>query len=342
MNQTIGFGILGCGMIASYHAEAISHISGARLVGAFDASPATCESFCGPRGIQPFSSAESLFQSPEIQAVCICLPSGLHKAYALHAAARGKHFILEKPMALNCEDCDEIISACDTFKVKGAVISQLRCSEAVSQMRRAVEQGWLGRVVTGDIYMKYHRDKSYYTSSPWKGTRKMDGGGALMNQGIHGVDVLQYIMGPVRRVSALSKTLVHSIETEDTLSALLEYENGALGVIQATTSVYPGFGRKIEICGSEGSITACEDAIVSCAFSRPDVPLKQTEGGPLLDAGSRPDSIDCSGHVTQLADFVDFIRTGSTPLVDVREGKKPVALICSIYESARLGKPVSL
>ena len=342
MKKEISFVIIGCGMIASYHADAIRGIDGARLVGAYDANRQARETFCEKYQIKVYENREELLEAQEIDAVCICLPSGLHYEVALMCAAYKKHVVVEKPMALSVKQCDEIISAAEENDVLVTVISQLRYTESVNALKNAVENHQLGRVTLADISMKYYRDKEYYSQSSWRGTLKMDGGGALMNQGIHGIDLLQYVMGKVISVQAASRTLLHHIETEDTLVALLEYEDGSIGTVQATTSVYPGFQRKLSISGTEGTIVLSEDAIevweLQNHVARSPTPEMETQ----LKTGSRPDGMDCSLHQRQLEDFVYCIQHKKQPFIDAKEGRKAVAIICAIYEAAKTGKKIYL
>ena len=203
--KKLGFGIVGCGVISEWHARAISGIEGIVLVGATDRNQDSREKFAGKFGIVAFDTYEQMLACRDIDVVCICTPSGLHSSMAVQAADAGKHIIVEKPMALNLEQADQIIRACDRNYVKLTVISQLRFTEAVSRMKDAVDQGLPGKLVMGNLYMKYYRSQEYYDSSSWRGTWAMDGGGALMNQGIHGIDLLQYIMGDVKSVFAYAK-----------------------------------------------------------------------------------------------------------------------------------------
>ncbi len=342
MHIVIGFGIIGCGMISRWHANAVLSIEGARLAGATDVSKESREAFGREFGIPVYNSVDEMLSSPDIHVVSICTPSGLHTPLAIKAARAGKHIVVEKPMSINLKECDELIEAVEENRVKLTVISQLRFSPAVARIKEAVERGALGRLLTGDIYMKYYRSQEYYDRSGWRGTWAMDGGGALMNQGIHGVDLLQYIMGPVKSVFAHTRTMVRKIEVEDTASALLEFKNGALGVIQATTSIYPGSPRRLEINGDRGSIVLEEDSMVSWDIQGeeipPDIQIKKATNV----ASSDPAAISIEGHLRQMRDMVDAIRNDRKPLVDVYEGRKPIEIIMAIYESSRTGKLVEL
>lgn len=340
--KTIGFGIIGCGMISNWHAGAILKIEGARLVGATDVSEKSRLAFAEKYNVRAFDSVEELLLCSEIDVVCICTPSGLHAPLAIQTANAGKHIIIEKPMALNLKETDDIISACEANKVKMEVISQLRFTDAVIKVKDAVDKGTIGRLVMGDIYMKYYRSQEYYDNGGWRGTWKMDGGGALMNQGIHGVDLLQYIMGPVKSVFAYTRTLARKIEVEDTASAVLEFKNGALGIIQGTTSIFPGSPRRLEVNGDKGTIVLEEDCITNWVIEGQDIPDDITIGHTTSGASSNPGAFSVDGHLKQISDMVDAIKNDRRPLVDQYEGTKPIEIIMAIYESSRTGEKIEL
>lgn len=340
--KTLGFGIIGCGMISQWHATAVMQTCGARLAGVTDVNIESARAFALKYDVAAFDSVAQMLNSPEIDVISICTPSGLHAPLAVQAANAGKHIVVEKPMAINVEQANEIIEAVERNNVKLQVISQLRFSDAVVKLKDAVGRGLLGRLVTGDIYMKYNRSQEYYDRSGWRGTWKMDGGGALMNQGIHGVDLLQYVMGRVKTVFGITRTLARKIEVEDTAAALLEFANGALGIIQGTTSVYPGSPRRLEINGDKGTIVLEEDRIVKWDIegSEPpkDIILEPSTGS----VANNPVDIGNEGHIRQIGDMVEAIRLDRKPLVDVYEGRKPVEIITAIYESSKTGRKITL
>jgi len=340
--KILGFGIAGCGTIENWHAEAVLRNSGARLVGAYDVYEESKKNFTGKYNIKAYNSLEELLADPEIDIVSICTPSGLHAPMALQAANAGKHIVVEKPIALNVRECDEIIEACRANNVKMTVISQLRFTDAMTKLKKAVDDGLLGRLVMGDVLMKFYRSQEYYDKGGWRGTWKMDGGGALMNQGIHGIDLLLYVMGPVKSVSAYTRTLVRKIEVEDTAVAALEFKNGALGLIQGTTSIYPGLPRKLEICGDKGTIILEEDSIVYWSVEGSNPPEDVAMGGTTSGAASNPTAFSLDGHIKQIGDMIDAVRYNRKPLVDQYEGKKPVELVTAIYESSRTGRTIEL
>lgn len=338
--KELGFGIIGCGMISNWHADAISEIDGAKLICVSDVNEKARADFAKKYNVNTYESVEDLLGNSEVDIVCICTPSGLHAPLAVQAANAGKHIVIEKPMAINLKEVDEIISACETNKAKMTVISQFRFTDAVCKLKDAIDRGILGKIVMGDIYMKFYRSQQYYDKGGWKGTWKMDGGGALMNQGIHGIDLLQYVMGPVKSVFAHIRTLARKIEAEDTASALLEFENGALGVIQGTTSIYPGLPRRLEVNGDKGTIILEEDCIAKWDIEGQNIPDDINIGSTTSGASSNPAAISVEGHIKQIGDMIDAVRNNRKPLVDQYDGRKPVEIIMGIYESSRTGKKV--
>jgi UDP-N-acetyl-2-amino-2-deoxyglucuronate dehydrogenase len=340
--KNLGFGIVGCGLISDWHARAVEAIEGAYLVGVTDVNKDAREKTALKYGVRSFDSLEQMLNNKEIDVVSICTPSGLHAPLAIKAANAGKHIILEKPMALNLKESDEIIEACDKNNVKLTVISQLRFTDSVARVKAALAEGLLGRIIMGNVYMKYYRSQEYYDQSSWRGTWKMDGGGALMNQGIHGIDLLQYIMGDVKSVFAHTRTLARNIETEDSAIAILEFENGALGSIEGTTSIYPGFSRVLEVNGSKGTIALQEDSIIKWIIEGKDAPEGILERETSNKSASNPADFGIEGHIAQITDMVNAIREDRKPLVDQHEGRKPIEIIMAVYESSRTGKLVTL
>lgn len=341
----IGFAIVGCGMISHYHVKAIEAVQRAWLTGVHAQDQAAAKRMAEENGVKCYGSLEEIWKDDQVSAVSVCVPSGMHAQIALEALENGKHVLIEKPMALTLLDCDRIIEAGQKNNRKVCVVSQLRFSPDIARARKLVREGALGRLVSAGLHMKYYRSQEYYDASPWRGTWDMDGGGALMNQGIHGVDLIRYIVGPVSKVYAASATLSRHIDTEDTLSAVLQFKNGALGVIEAATSVYPGYPRRIELCGDRGTLILEEDRIVRL----------ETEEDAGLTAGKEPcraqktasshrnaADIGADGHRYQVEDLVSSILDGTDLLVDGQEGRKAVELVLAAYKSASLGMPVEL
>ncbi|HMS37366.1 MAG TPA: Gfo/Idh/MocA family oxidoreductase, partial [Arachnia sp.] len=261
MRDTVRFGIVGCGVIAHFHAQAILAADHAELVGCYGRGVEQTEKYAAHYGIERFDSLRALLASDRIDAVCICTPSGLHAHQAIAALSAGKHVVVEKPMSLTLAEADRLIAAAEASGRKATVISQLRYQEAVRAAKQATDAGALGRIVSASLAMKYFRSADYYASGGWRGTWAMDGGGALMNQGIHGVDILRHLMGPADWVFGRAETLVHSIEVEDTAAAVIGFRNGAVGTGEASPPRHPGYPRRIQICGDKGRPAPQEDSI---------------------------------------------------------------------------------
>lgn len=336
------FGICGCGMISRWHADSILEIEGCEIRGVADRNAGAAAGFAASYGVLAYGDMDEMLADPDIDIVCICTPSGTHAQLAIKCAEAGKHIIVEKPMAVTLAECDEMIAAAEKNSVIMTVISQLRFTHTVQSVRSAVGNGALGRVVCGDIYMKYYRSPQYYANSLWRGTRAMDGGGALMNQGVHGVDVLQHIMGPVKSVYGICRTLARDIETEDTAAAVLEYASGAIGVIEATTSVMPGSCRRVEINGTGGTIVMLEDSVVEWSVEGMTIPADILVRSSNMEAARDPSKINLDGHKNQISDMVRAVRCGGRPAIDGYEGKKPIRIITAIYESSASGRRIDI
>ncbi|MCA9136391.1 MAG: Gfo/Idh/MocA family oxidoreductase [Planctomycetales bacterium] len=346
--MSIGIGIVGCGMIANFHARAIADAEGAHLVGACSRSKEEYEPFAAQHGCKGFESLEAMLADDSIQAVSICTPSGLHMDPAVAAAKAGKHVIVEKPLEITVERCDAIINACEEAGVRLTVAFQSRFHESSRLMKKAVDGGRFGKITMGDAYVKWYRSQAYYDSGAWRGTWKLDGGGALMNQAIHSVDLLVWLMGPVKKISAMTSTLTHErIEVEDVAVATLQFENGALGVIEATTTSYPGALKRIEISGSEGSAILEEEDLKAWEFAnedpederiRAEMVGKTDSGGGAAD----PSAINHDGHTKIFEEAVKAITEGRPSVLNGHEGRRSVEVICAIYESAKTGKIVTL
>jgi predicted dehydrogenase len=345
-----GFGIVGCGMIAEFHTKAINEIPGARLVAACGRKLADAERITGIAGggCQPYNDLGRMLAHPGLDVVCVCTPSGAHLDPALAAAKAGKHVVVEKPLEITVPRCDAIIRACDGAGVRLCTIFPSRYTEANLNLKAAIDAGRFGRLTLGDTYVKWWRTQQYYDSGGWRGTWDLDGGGALMNQAIHNVDLLQWLMGDVATVQALTATLAHQrIEVEDTAVAALRFKNGALGTIEAATSAYPGLLKRTEIHGDRGSARVEQDDITLWDFQEKvpsdNVILAAMAGQTGFKAGaSDPRGITHIGHRDQLADFLRAIDEDRPASVDGREGRKSVEIIRAIYQSARTGRAVSL
>ncbi|WP_435017263.1 Gfo/Idh/MocA family protein [Tundrisphaera sp. TA3] len=347
MAKPHGFGIIGCGMIAEYHTRAIGEIEGARVVAAFSRSEANGAKIAALAGgdVPIYDDLDAMLARPDIDVVCVCTPSGAHLDPAVRAAKAGKHVVVEKPLEITVPRCDAIIEACDAAGVRLCAIFPSRFSAANIALKEAIDSGRFGRLTLGDTYVKWWRTQEYYDSGGWRGTWDLDGGGALMNQAIHNVDLIQWLMGEVESVQAMTATLAHErIEVEDVAVAALRFRNGALGVIEATTAASPGLLKRTEIHGSQGSARVEQDDVTLWTFASElpgDADLLAPKGQVSGGAGD-PRAISHAGHRDQLADFLRAIDENKPAQVDGREGRKAVEIIRAIYRSARTGAAVSL
>lgn len=343
-----GFGIVGTGMIAHFHAKAIQAVPGGRVVGCFNQNQGKAESFAAEYGCKAFSTLDALLSDPEIAIVTICTPSGAHRDPAIAAARAGRHVVVEKPLEITLQRCDEIIDACAENKVKLCTIFPSRFSAANIALKNAIDAGRFGRLTLGDTYVKWWRTQEYYDGGGWRGTWALDGGGAFMNQAIHNVDLLSWLMGDVSEIAGFTGTLAHErIEVEDVGVACLKFANGAIGVMEATTAAWPGLLKKTEIHGSRGTAIIEQDSIIRWKFADAlpeDAEILATLGASSATSGgaSDPKAISFVGHQLQLQDFVDAISSGRQPKVDGAEGRRSVEIILAIYEAARTGKSQKL
>ena len=346
--MAFGFGIIGCGMISDFHARAIADTPAARLVAGFDLNQASATAFGERQGVDAFDNLKQFLQHPQLDVVTICTPSGAHLEPAIAGANAGKHVIVEKPLEITLRRCDRIISACQENGVTLSTIFPSRFHRSSQLLKKAIDQGRFGRLSLGDAYVKWFRTQEYYDSGKWRGTWALDGGGALMNQAIHSIDLLTWLMGPVVEISATTATVAHQrIEVEDVATATLRFENGALGVIEATTAVWPGAFKKIEIHGSEGSATIEEESITDWQFFRKraadrklleEMKNRNQTGGGAAD----PSAIGHAGHTAQFKDVLKAIRKNRSPSICGHEGRRSVEIILAIYQAAKTGKRVSL
>ena len=328
--KTYNIGLIGCGMIGDVHAQAIAECEGAKLVAVADNDLSRAKSFGEKYSADGYGDYREMLVRDDIDAVAICTPSGLHAEEALAAIKAGKNVLLEKPMALSSKDCESIIEELNKTDLKLGIVFQSRCSDDIHYLKQQIEEGKLGRITLCDLYMKFWRDESYFKASPWRGTFAMDGGGALMNQGIHGIDLLIYLCGMPRVLGAKVKTLVHNIETEDTATAVLEFPSGALGVIEGATSANPGFDRRIEIHGSRGSAIVVDGVLNKLIIDGETLVDADVKG--LAGTASNPLGMGYARHLKVYENFVLSLEENKDPIANARAGYESVSLIEKIYE----------
>jgi predicted dehydrogenase len=357
--DTVGYALVGCGMIANWHARALKEVGGVTLLACCDEAPGRAEQFAVRYEIpRAYTSLDAMLADPEIDAVSVCTPSGLHGDVVVKAADAGKHAMTEKPIEITLSKIDTMVEACRRNGTKLGVIFQRRTSPLWKVVRETVQSGALGRLLLGDAYLKYYRSPEYYQSGAWRGTWELDGGGALMNQGVHLVDVLQWVMGPVDTIFSFADHLAREIEVEDTTVSAIRYRNGAFGTLEGTTTVVGsadwetspagevnvkscgGLEHRLEFHGDRGTIMIEGEKIVRWVV--PGVPEPVIEDEGMGSAASDPTSIGLAGHVIQLQDFVDAIREDRRPMVTGEDARPAVEIILSAYHSAKTGLPVKL
>ena len=343
----LGFAIVGTGMIAGYHAQVIAQTPGAKLVGLVSRSPEKGPAFAAKYNIPVLTTTvEEMVARPDVHVITVTTPSGGHLEPALTAIRAGKHVVVEKPLEITPARVDQITAAAEKAGVKVAAIFQGRFGAGAQKVKAAIDAGRLGRLVLASAYIKWYRTTEYY-QTPWKGTWDLDGGGALMNQAIHGVDLLQWFAGLPAEVFGQFTRRVHTaIQADDTAVATLKYPDGALGTIEATTAAWPGWSRRIELCGEKGSICLEDDHIARWDFvqNEPgDDAIRAAPRDSSLGSGAGvPGGISLAGHLRQIGDLVAAVNENRAPAIDGREGRKAVALVHAIYESAKAGQPVRL
>jgi predicted dehydrogenase len=341
-----GWGIAGCGVIAPTHAAAVAALPNARLVAVTDVVPEKAKALASEHAAAWDADLDALLARPDVDVVSICVPSGLHADIGVRAAQAGKHLVVEKPIDVTVAAADRLLAAAASAGVRLTVISQHRFDAGLRRLRELVDQGRLGRLVLGDAVVKWYRSQGYYDSGDWRGTRALDGGGALMNQGVHYADLLCWIMGPVDEVTALCATQAHAIEVEDVAIALLRFRSGAVGMLQATTAAYPGFPERLEVSGTGGSVIveAGDIRAEELADEKGEVGAYGAESRPAEPAGGTaaadPAALATTAHRAQLADFLAALDSGGQPLVTGEQARAAVAVIRAVYDSAQSGRPV--
>ncbi len=351
MEKIFRFGIIGAGIIGRTHAKAITSLPDAQLVAVADIVSASAEGLADAYHLRAYTDIQQMLEQEELDVVDICTPSGLHGENASLAMRAGCHVIVEKPMEITLARVDEMLRVQQEMKCKLAVISQHRFDEASQRLRALIEEQALGRLVLGNATIPWWRSQAYYDSGDWRSTWTLDGGGILMNQSIHSIDLLQWFMGPVKSLKAYTDTLVHRIESEDVAVVVLRFVNGALGTISATTGAYPGVTTRIEVCGERGSAIVENDRLRYLQLARDEqegagdygrTGDQDTAERESENTAGNPAALNTDTHAQQIADMLRAIRENGTPLIDGYAGRHPVEIILGAYESARTGREVFL
>ncbi len=343
----IRFGIIGGGMIGPFHAEAISQLDDAELIGVATTREKTAKPFAEKFGVKAwYTDYRKLLQRDDIDVVNICTPPFLNEEITTSAAKEGKHVLVEKPIAINLRQADRMIEACQRAGVKLGVIFQSRFNKDVKRIKEAIDKGDFGKLIMADAYIKWFRTQEYYDSGAWRGTWDKEGGGALINQAIHTIDLLQWFIGEVDSLYAFIDTTIHKIEVEDVVVAALRFKNGAMGVIEGSTAIYPGMQRKMEIHGEKGMVIFEGDEIKLWDFvgqekeGKEEEKVRGLEDKKLGDTSSDPTHHSVENHKLQIKDFVEAIRKDTEPFVNGLEGRKALEIVRAIYKSAKTKKMI--
>lgn len=354
--RRVRVGIVGCGKVAGIHAEALAALPEAEFVAACDTDRGRAQAFSARLGVRAFTDTGEMVRQAGLEAVVVCTPHPQHARNTVDAAVAGAHVLVEKPMASNLRDCDMMLAATGAAGVKLGIVSQRRFYEPIVRMRQAIDAGKIGRPVLGTFLMLSWRDEAYYRSDPWRGTWAGEGGGVLVNQSPHQLDILQWMMGPIQEISGYWANLNHPyVEVEDTALAMIRFRNGGLGSIVTSLSQKPGIYTKVHVHGSNGaSVGAQTDggatfvAGVGGVLEPPVNDLWTIPGEEQLlarfQAEDRERFASCDPiaryHALQLGDFLGAIINDRPPSVTGEQGRVVVEMFTAIYESNRTGRPV--
>jgi UDP-N-acetyl-2-amino-2-deoxyglucuronate dehydrogenase len=340
--MTVHIGLIGGGNISETHALAARAIADVEIAAIFGTNAEKVGRLCREYGGKAYINFDEFLAHRPMELVAIGSPSGLHAEQGIAAARRGLHVLTEKPIDITVERADALIAETRKAGVQLGVFFQDRGKPDILSVKNAVDAGALGKPILADARVKWYRPPNYYGNSRWRGTWALDGGGALINQAVHTLDLMLWIFGEVKAVQATCKTALHAIETEDTLIAMLEFASGALGVLQAATSVFPGYPRRLELAGSEGTVIIEQDRLLEAELKNPSADLLKRSAADKNQSSSSPTISDARGHQALLEDFLNAIRTNTKPRCDGQEGRRSLVLVQAIYEACRTEKRVNL
>lgn len=349
MHDRTRFGIVGAGVIGPAHAEAIASLPEAELIAVADSVPDQAAVLAKPYGAHAYTSLEEMLERQELDVVNVCTPSGMHADHACQVMHAGRHVVVEKPMGTTRSAIDAMLRVQRDTGVRLGVIFQKRFEPDCQRVRHLIDEGAFGRLVLGSAEIPGWRSQAYYDSGAWRGTWRLDGGGVLMNQAIHTIDLLLWFMGPVRSVAAYAETLTHRMEGEDVAGAIVRFASGAVATIAATTGALPGLSTRVGLCGDAGSVVLEDEQVVFMWTARDgvDVPATGLSGSDRRQVRAQyavqaPSAASLSTHALQLRDMIAAIREERSPMVDGLEGRRAVDLILAMYDSARSGREVAL
>ena len=341
--------VVGLGAIGPTHVEAIVHLEETELVAVCDIVKEKADAMAAKHGCKAYYDFDTMIQDPEIDLVHVCLPSGMHAKFGIKAAQAGKNVLVEKPIDVTLEAAQSLVDACHKAGVVLSCISQHRFDPDFAKAKKGIEDGLFGKPIFGGSYTKWYRSQQYYDSGDWRGTWELDGGGSLMNQSVHYVDMVQWLVGEVEEVTAYTGCLAHErIEVEDTASAILKFKSGALGTLEGHTIAIPGFQTRLDMYGTEGSFIIENDKIREWRpkdtigeggfYGEVHDAAKLDEG----DTGAGSAAISGSSHQRQIQNVAQAILNGTEPAITGEAAMKPLAVILAVYRSAKEGRAIKL
>jgi len=333
--MTTHIGLIGSGNITQTHARGARAIPDVQIAAIYGTNPQTVTTLAAENHAKPYQDFAAFLAHKPMDLVILGTPSGLHAEQGIAAAQHGLHVLTEKPIDITTKNADALIAAADKANIKLAVIFQDRLKPNIQRLKHWLGAGLLGKPLLVDASVKWYRPPDYYSNSRWRGTFALDGGGALINQAIHTVDLLLWLLGDVIRVQARTATVLHKIEAEDTAVATLEFASGAVGTLIATTAAHPGYPRRLEITGTEGTVILEHDRIVAADLRNPPPDIAAITAGDSNQSATSAAVTDISGHKAILEDFLHAIANNTQPICNGREGRRSLALVESIYNSAR-------
>lgn len=343
--RTVGFGLLGAGLIAPFHARSVIAADGCELIAVADVDAGRAEKVAGEFGCKACGSLDELIADERIDVIDVLTPNHLHCEATLAAAAAGKSVLVEKPPAMSLKETDAMIGACGSAGVRLGIVLQCRVRKPIQAMREAIEAGRFGRLLQADAYMKWHRTTEYYLSDEWRSSRR-SGAGVTIQHAFHYIDLLQYLMGPVRSVIARMSNRAHpQVELEDTLNAFMDFENGGQGVVVASTALWPGTDIRIEINGEDGTAIMVGERMETWKFKderAEDEAIRAVGRGSVGTAASGPADFDFADHQVVIEDMAAAVRKGTEPIIPAASARNTLEIALAMYKSAAAGLPVEL
>lgn len=341
MSNGLRIGVIGCGAMGQGHLDVWARTRNSTIAAVCDGSESRASEIGEKFGTRAFTDLDAMLDSGLLDAVDICTPSGLHADQGIAAARRGLHVLVEKPLDLNIAKVDRLIAECETRGLSLGCIFQRRTYAGARQVARMVHDGEFGDVLSCSAYLKWYRAQSYYDSAGWRGTWALDGG-VLANQAIHAIDHLCWLAGPVAEVEYAHLSTTHDMEAEDFAIAVLRFENGARGVIEATTCCSPDLCSRVELFGTKGSVAFEDATVVKLGLNGEDRLATIEQEGERIGGGSVPMAISMTGHAVLIQDFVDAVRDRRPPMVPAAEARMSVDALNKIYAKAVPGQKIGI